>query len=337
MSWTFCKAADFNEVKISWDTLNRLCGNHVLLDSAFVGPLVRHFGSPELQLGIGNSPHSGMALLRRDRFSSWSTFQPSQAPLGLLLLPDESRTGEAIWQMLRDLPGFALHLSVLQQDPDFSSLNHVHSRPGVQRVDYIETARLPIEGSFEDYWSNRGKNLRHNLGRQRRRLAEKGHVLELVRISQPGGVAAAIREYGRLESQGWKAQEGTAVALDNRQGQFYREVFEVFCDRGEGIVFQYLLDGKIVASDLCLIRGGMLVVLKTAYDEGNEGFSPALLMRQDIVRELHEQKSVHVIEFYGRVRDWHTKWTTHVRTMYHLNLFRSPAIARTRMLLKRFL
>jgi len=149
-------------------------------------------------------------------------------------------------------------------------------------------------------------------------------------------VRGAVREFGLLESKGWKGQEGTAIEENNLQGQFYREVLEAFCATGEGLVYQLALDGKVVASDLCLARGGMLVVLKTAYDETIEKVSPALLMRQDILQVLFEEKMIRVVEFYGKVLDWHLKWTDQVRGMYHVNLYRNTLVARLRGLVKRF-
>jgi hypothetical protein len=158
----------------------------------------------------------------------------------------------------------------------------------------------------------------------------------LIAESDPARVADCIREYGRLESAGWKAEGGTAVAADNAQGEFYRQVLEDFCSTREGIIFQLLLDGKIVASDLCLIRDGMLVVLKTAYDESVEKLSPALLMRRAILSEVYGARNVKVIEFYGKVRNWHTQWTSETRNMFHVNVFRSASIARTRKFIERW-
>jgi Acetyltransferase (GNAT) domain len=109
-------------------------------------------------------------------------------------------------------------------------------------------------------------------------------------------MADCVSEYGRLESIGWKAQGGTGINENNTQGRFYGDFCEHFSAAGEAIVFQLLLDGKVVASDLCLFRNGMLVVLKTTYDEKVEKLSPALLMRREIVRELHASSQIRVVE-----------------------------------------
>ncbi len=338
MSWVFQPASEaFEELRKDWDALNRSQHNHILLDSGFVAPLVRHFGGRDVILGMRqNGGKAGMVLLVRNGRAAWETFQPSQAPLGLIVLNHQDEEGESLLELLENLPGYPLQLGVRQQDPDYSRFPPVSPRPDIQVLEYVQTARLPLEGTFESFWESRSINLKHNLARQRRRLAEQGHRFELVAHRDPASVAACLREYGRLESQGWKAKEGTAVTEDNVQGRAYREILETFWARGEGVVYQFLLDGKVIASDLCLARNGMLVVLKTAYDDSVERISAALLMRQEIVRQLYAEKEIRVIEFYGRVRDWHTKWTSQIRTMFHVNCFRHRWVPRVKELVKRF-
>ena len=337
MSWIFKPAAGlFEEVRKDWYALNASRGNHLLLDSRFVAPLLRHFGGPHVLLGINpDSRNPGMALLIKKAAGRWETFQPAQAPLGLILVGYRDQTGEGLLEMLGKLPGYPLELSVLQQDPDYSSFPAVPSQPHLETLDYIRTARLRLAGTFEDYWNSRGINLRHNLARQQRRLSEQGYTIELGVHRAPQEVAACIREYGRLESRGWKGKKGTAVAEDNGQGRFYRDVFEAFCAAGEGVIYQLLVNGKVAANDLCLVRDGMLIVLKTAYNENLANFSPALMMRRMIMERLHAEKQVRVVEFYGPLMDWHTRWCDEVRTMFHLNCFRHRLIARIRRFARR--
>jgi hypothetical protein len=320
-----------------WDALNHSCYNHILMDSRFVGASLRCFGGDQVLMATTeNFASGGMALLSKTGPGIWQTFQPAQVPLGLLMLGRDQAIQETMMELLSSLPGPAVQLGIMQQDPDFSPLSAIPSGPRVEFLDYIQTPRLIISGSFEEYWDSRSKNLKHNLTRQRKRLAEQGRRLDLLVHRDPESVRGAVREFGLLESKGWKGQEGTAIEEINLQGQFYREVLEAFCATGEGLVYQLALDGKVVASDLCLARGGMLVVLKTAYDETIEKVSPALLMRQDILQVLFEEKMIRVVEFYGKVLDWHLKWTDQVRGMYHVNLFRNTLVARLRGLVKRF-
>jgi Acetyltransferase (GNAT) domain len=336
MRWEYHPADQYLAANAAlWDEFNRASFNHVLLDSRFAVAALRCFGSPETLLGtFKNATSGGAALLSKAGPGVWETFQPAQAPIGFLILSGNPAPQEAMIELLSSLPGPAVQLGIMQQDPDFSLLSGLLNGPQVEHLDYIQIPRLTIAGTFDEYWNNRSKNLKHNLTRQRKRLAEQGRRLELLACRDPQSVAAAVREFGRLESQGWKGQEGTAIAENNSQGRFYKEILESFCSTGEGVIYQLLLDGQVVASDLCVARNGMLVVLKTAYDETVEKLSPALLMREDILQTIFEERSVQVVEFYGKVLDWHLKWTDEVRGMYHVNFFRNRFVAGLRDIVK---
>jgi len=337
MTWLTVPALEsYSRYRDEWDRINRQLGNHILLDSAFIAPLVRHFGSGKTLLAVRMSaPEPCMALIEPARLGFWQTFQPGQSPLGAILLDGNGRDpSPVIAELIRDLPKYAWGFSVTQQDPDFTCFRNLNGSLAVETLDYIQTPRLTINGTFDEYWKLRSKNLTHNLSRQRRRLKEQGGVLELIADRKSDAVAEAIEEYGLLESAGWKGQEGSAVAANNVQGRFYREMLEEFCRSGEAVIYRLRLNGKTVASDLCLERAGTLFILKTAYDETVQGLSLGLLLHQEIFQRVFDERKIRVIEFYGRLRDWHTKWTNEVRTMYHINFYRFGGVRKLRSAVK---
>lgn len=336
MGWIFESACEnFQKHRDIWNELNRTCGNHILLDSLFVEPLVRHFGTSETLLAVSDDPaHSGIILVSKGRAGFWQTFQPSQAPLGLILLRNDKRVEDQMQKLIRSFPGHALGFSALQQDPDHTLFRDLNRSRKIETLEYIKTARVTLIGSFEDYWKRRSKNLTHNLNRQRRRLAEQGIQLELIVCRKPSQVEECLQDHSRLEQAGWKAMKGSAITEENRQAMLYREIFEGFCNRGQGVLYRLLMNGKTIASDLCLERDGIMVILKTAYDEGVEGISPGMLLHQEIFKVLFEEGKIKVVEFYGRLRDWHLKWTDEIRTMYHVSFYRLGWIPGARRLLK---
>lgn len=336
MDWIFGRADEtFGLHRDRWDELNGVQGNHILLDSRFVGPLIRHFASKETLLGITKDPRSpAMVLVTKNRMGLWQTFQPAQAPLGLILLAKGGDVAAQAQSLMQSLPGYALSFSVLQQDPDCTCFNNIHESQRTEVLEYIKTPRLSLQGSFENYWQSRSKNLTHNLERQRRRLEGQRTKLEFIAHRASDRVEECIHEYGRLESTGWKAAEGTAITADNRQGMFYREILESFCDRDEGVIYELLMNGQVIASDLCLERGERIIILKTTYDESIKGASPGMLLHQEIFKNLYAKGQTRVVEFYGPLRDWHTKWTDEIRTMYHINFYRYGWIASARHMAK---
>ena len=159
--------------------------------------------------------------------------------------------------------------------------------------------------------------------KQRARLAKEGITTRLEIIRDPAAVAAAIRDYGRLETSGWKARIGTAVDAGTPQGRFYQAVLEAFCRRGNGCILRYCFDDKVVAMNLCVEGYGSMIILKTAYDKalGNQ-YSPAFMMLEETCRQLFDEHKFSTLEFYGRVMEWHRRWTDEVRTLYHLTGYR---------------
>lgn len=327
MKWHFVGASGFAAHMDEWARLHREGPASPLLAADFVLPLLEHFATGRELLAIcrRDGQTLAMAVLAPAGRARWQTFQPAQAPLGIWLQRPGLDSTALSTALVRALPGFALVLGLTQCDPE------LYPRPMdgkcVQTLDYIRTAHIGIQGDFAQYWEARGKNLRSNLKKQRARLEREGIVprLEVLRASE--AVAAAVADYGNMESTGWKASGGTAVHADNAQGRFYRDMLQAFCLRGAGSVYRYWFGERLVASDLCIEGPDCIVVLKTAYDESvDRSLSPTLLMREEATRHLFEEGRLERIEFYGKVMEWHLRWTDEVRTLYHLNTYRWPAL-----------
>ncbi|NNG24218.1 GNAT family N-acetyltransferase [Telluria aromaticivorans] len=327
MNWSFVPARRFAEHVPEWTRLHAAGAVSPLLAPDFVLPLLAHFAGGDELLATCRFGQQvvAMAVLSPNGRARWQTFQPAQAPVGIWLQAPGTDTATLAEGLVRALPGLALVAAITQCDPEL--LPRPSDGGCLQALDYIETARITVQGSFDDYWSARGKNLRGNLKKQRARLEREGIGLRLEVVRTPDAVAAAVADYGRLESTGWKAGGGTAVHADNAQGRFYRDMLEAFCRRGAGSIYRYWFGEQLAATDLCIEGPDCIVVLKTTYDERVAGsLSPTLLMREEETRQLFDEGRFKRIEFYGKVMEWHLRWTDEVRTLYHLNTYRWPAL-----------
>lgn len=336
LSWSLTQAARFPEFTARWAALHAACGASPLLDADFVAPLVAEFGTGRELLACCSKDGVivAMALVKPTGRAAWATFQPAQAPVGLWLQRPDANTAALLRALLGALPGFPLMCGLTQMDPMLMA--RPLDRGCIGTRDYIDTARVTIAGSFHDYWNARGKNLRANLRKQRARMEKDGIVPRLEICRDASQVAMAVTDYGRLESSGWKAGQGTAVAAHNAQGRYYRSMLEAFCRRGCGSIYRYWLGERLVATDLCIEDRESVIVLKTSYDESVPGnLSPTLLMREEACRRLFDEGRFARLEFYGRVMEWHLRWTDEVRTMYHLNYYRWPGLARLHAMLAR--
>jgi CelD/BcsL family acetyltransferase involved in cellulose biosynthesis len=335
MSWMVVPAARFFEHVARWQALHQDCGAPALLAADFVGPLIEQFGAGhELLAWCEQDGRTvAMALVAPGGRGSWSTFQPAQAPVGLWMQAPGEDIERLAQGLMRALPGFPLVFGITQLDP--AMLPRPADGQALRTLDYIDTARVTITGSFGEYWNARGKNLRANLKKQRARLARDGIEPRLEICRDPALVAAAVADYGRLECSGWKAACGTAVDGNNAQGRYYRSMLEAFCGRGAGSIYRYYFGNQLVAMDLCVEDRDSLVVLKTSYDESvTSSLSPTLLMREEATRRLFEEGKVRRMEFYGRVMEWHLRWTEEVRSLYHVNCYRWPGLRRLHTLLE---
>ena len=331
MTWTLYPASQFPAFAGRWQQLNAEGAKSPLVEPDFVAPLLTQFGDGKELLAVYEQGGSAQAMTivveRAPRM--WETFQPSQAPVCLWV--QRAGTGAALERsallssLMRSLPGCPMVLGATQLDPELAP------RPGdagaLRTMDYIQTARITIAGSFDDYWNARGKNLRANLKKQRNKLAKDEVETRMQIVRAPEDMAQAVADYGRLESAGWKAQGGTAIHPDNAQGRFYQAMLEGFCRRGAGSVYRYWFNEQLVAMDFCIEGDDCIVVLKTTYDESiPNSLSPTLLMREEATRQIFDEARFARLEFYGKVMDWHTKWTDEIRTMYHATCYRWPAL-----------
>ena len=322
MAWTILPIEKFAEHAAQWDALVGTRPGTPFLESAFLRPLLEVFGSGGecLCLLKDNGRLRAAAIMQRGRKAIWQTFQPSQLPLGAWITDGHVDLLAATSSLLRQLPGMTLALGASQVDP------RLQQRPDdsatLRTQDYIATAWVDVDGSFEGYWEARGKNLKQNTRKQHNKLQTEGIETRIECITAPERVAEAIADYGMLESAGWKGADGTAIAPDNAQGHFYRAMLENYCALGRGRIYRYWFGDKVVAMDLCIHDNSVLVILKTAYDESYKSVSPSTLMRHDQFLQLFAEQKFQRIEFFGKVMEWHTRWTAQSRTIYHTTAYR---------------
>ena len=318
--------AEGGAIALEWDRLNGLRLNLPFLSAASMAAALSAFGRGDERLLIGSQGTRVVAMLvlvPQGRWR-WATFQPSQMPLGAWVADAALGLGEIARSLLEGPLRRCLVLSITQVDPRMAPREA--DTATARHSDYIDTGWIDVQGSFEQYWAERGKNLRQNLRKQRNKLAAEGVQTRMLVLTAPDDMAPALERYGALESAGWKAGQGTAIHADNAQGRFYRALLENAAQRGEAVVYEYRFDDRTVAMDLCLLRHGELIVLKTTYDESIKLFSPAFLMREEELRILCGHDTVRRVEFYGRLMEWHTRWTDNKRTLYHMTLYRWPLL-----------
>ena len=329
LKWEILPTSEFERLAGAWDALAASYGCPAFMESRFMRPAIAQLLEGKhhrLAAGYEAGRLVVAGLLMKLGMGRWSTFQPSQLPLGAWLMAPGVDLESALESLCRALPGPVAMLTLTQQDP------HMHPRLGgtrrLQTLDYISTAwvDLDLNGSFEEFWEARGKNLRQNLRKQRRKIESEGHALTVDIATDPERVAAVFADYASLESRGWKLQQGTAVTAESAQGRFYASALKDFAASGRAICLALRLDGAPIAVDLCVRSADTIVILKTTYDEARKALSPGQLLHEEAFRHFFALPGLRRVEFFGRVMEWHTRWTEASRTLFHVNFYRWGAL-----------
>lgn len=329
ISWQILPARQFVDdatLRREWDELNAHSGHIPVLGGDVMAVAVSVLGGGREKLFVGRRGQAlvAMAILTPQLRVHWTSFQPSQLPLGALVIAPGENVGDLGASLMRSPRVNGLLVSFTQMDP--LAISRDPDSASVRNDDYIQTAWIGVRGGFDAYWAERGKNLRQNMRKQRNRLASEGTSAAMRVWRDRDQMAPALSRYGEIESRGWKAAQGTAIEADNIQGKFYRALFESAASRGEALIYEYLLDSRTVAMNLCIHRGGTLVILKTTYDESVKPLSPAFLLQEEQLQMLFASGEFRRIEYYGRVMEWHTRWTDSSRTLFHATVYRWPIL-----------
>src|SRR5690606_35573557 len=156
--WFLVPASAFADVAADWDAINRRYANLPILDARFFALLMQHFGiraGALVALALG--PQECGLILEPARLLTWQTYQPAQAPLGAFVAVRDVDLPRILGSFFRTPTArLAVGLGVSQLDPMFWARPSAGRNDGTGTLDYVETASLVIDGSFETYWASRG-------------------------------------------------------------------------------------------------------------------------------------------------------------------------------------
>lgn len=310
----------------NWDGLNERLGNgHPMLASTFVDALLSHFGDGSEQLCELNNQGelSAMCIVRRKNALVWTTFLPSQAQVGPLLLGDTRIASD----LLKRLGKFVIGLDLLCVDPQLITAGPQMEDRAAGALQ-ATTMNVDLSGGYDAYWASRPSGLRQNLRRYEKRAAAEGLAARLVTHTDANAVREAVRRYAALESKGWKATNGTALSPENVQGRFYEHVLVSLTGVERAEVHELWMGDRLAASRLVIASGGMLVMLKTTYDEDLDTHAPGRILLRIVLEYMFSRHPGKVVEFYTDATQDQLAWATSTRQIKHWTIYRSPWVKR---------
>lgn len=295
---------------------NRHHSNNQFLSTEFLSLLLKYFGQSSLYQvrAVCRGKTVCLMLLRKRNKLIWELYKPSQAQVGLVLI--DPAFSPDIPSLLNALPGFAARIDFLSLDPlEHQSL--IAKLLNGESEPYATNMQIRLNGSFDDYWQERSKNLRKNISRYENRLERDNKTLQFHQVTAAKDISSAVDRYGMLESKGWKGKLGTALHPSNQQGQFYRNFLYQLALQNNAVVYEYYIEDKIVASRLCCIKQNMLIILKTTFDEDYKHFALGRLLLKQILQVLFVSNNIEIIDFYTNATQEQLDWATDSRPIYN--------------------
>lgn len=129
------------------------------------------------------------------------------------------------------------------------------------------------------------------LKRKERRLAELG-TMKYSTLTSGDDIESWSRNFLSLEASGWKGQEGTALASQQTDRDFFLEIMREAFHRRQLTTHAIELDGRPIAQNCELESGRGAFCFKTAYDESYGRYSPGVLLHVERIRALHARPRI---------------------------------------------
>ncbi|MBB5018311.1 CelD/BcsL family acetyltransferase involved in cellulose biosynthesis [Chitinivorax tropicus] len=316
--------AEFDRYQVEWDAWNaRLYNSHPMFCHTFVHSLLQHYGDEKVLLMV-HRPTGGLLLTQPYRGQGWTSFLPPQLQAAPLMLNKQAYAERM--SLFKALPGFPIFIDWMAQDPMFSPCQGETS-PVESRQHAATTMAITLADSFDTYWAARPKKLRNNIKRYQHRIESTGEPFSLRIHTAPQAMTGALDSYSELEAKGWKGRAGTAITAGSQQWRFYHDVLQKLAAVGSAQVYELVLGGRVVASRLAISANGMLVMLKTTYDEQLKELAVGRVLLHTLLQHEFAAGRFQRIEFYTNASADQLEWATEAREIDHITLYRSSLYA----------
>ena len=200
---------------------------------------------------------------------------------------------------------------------------------GVQGMHVLDCSR-----PFEELMSRLSKKFRSDLRRRRRKLDSLADV-RFVTVTEQADLAAEFETLLELEASGWKGAAGSAIRLRREWPAFFRSLLALQGGQDYCEIHAIYVDGRCIASQLCLRTGGEYAGLKTCYDEGHSRTAPGLLLLERTVQRCCKDPDVVRMNWLN-ASAWQRPWSPDLVTMQRAYVAVDPWTGRPLIALLRF-
>jgi len=174
------------------------------------------------------------------------------------------------------------------------------------------TRRIPYPYLLlDESWTDPVRKYRYpqDLRRARNRANRRGNVqFEVMTPRCSAELREALEEAFRVEAEGWKGRNRSAILLQSRRRAFLEHLAAAAVEDGTLRLAFLRIDGRAAAMQYAFESAGGYWLLKIGYDEAFKECSPGLLLIAETIRTA-AQKGLARYNFLGVKESWVTRWT----------------------------
>ncbi len=221
------------------------------------------------------------------------------APLGTPLIEREAAEPVAAAWLAHladdpELPGLVL-LPFLPTDGPFATvLDAIVRRAQMPVADFNTHQRaqlVPDDNRLFYVERTLGQHRHKELRRYVRRLGDIGALL-FTTATEPETVAAAIEDFFKLETRGWKGKAGTAAASHDNIRNFIAAAVNGLAAEGKVAINRIFIDGSAIAVTILLRSADTAWFWKIVYDEKFAQHSPGVVLTFAVTEDLVEDTTL---------------------------------------------
>lgn len=244
---------------------------------------------------------------------TWNEWSPS----GELLLDPQCDVGAVLSCLLDglvrlDWPLLWLDLAPIES-PWWRDFLYVLARQQIS-VDVHPRYRIgqvELSGDFDAYLGSRSKNLRRNLRRDAKRIADLGGTsLEWRCQFNAELIEEELRRVFEVEDRSWKQFHGQTVLRMPGMFEFYCRQARQLAEWGMLRIATLELDGQPIAFEMGWTAKRVYHSFKVGFDAAYRDYGPGHLLRRAIVERLCQSQDTVTIDFQGPMTEALAAWST---------------------------
>lgn len=193
---------------------------------------------------------------------------------------------EELFEWLEELPqsGYFIFFKEFLDDSLFSQQLDTFLKTKKYSIDEVEQYKRAFLQSnlTKDQYLKQGisSKRRKNLRNRTNALAKLGkvNISILDKYNTRENVKQWIQDFLQLEQSGWKGKEGTALACNEKEKNYFIEITKNAALQTKLLMYKLTLDNKTIAMQSNFIAHDGAFAFKVAYDESYSKYSPGMLL-----------------------------------------------------------